>query len=158
MSLTWISPTPTFSPWYASISSLITAISQKCAIWCSAPDAGRECPVICMASPDNNNPYINSSYALISLLLNPSKDSFNLSSASYSISQIRSQIYSPSRIFVIFQSARAVYFPNRSPTPDAVSLIGASVMIRLSATTKIGDSAIILFLNPYHDIAATVDT
>ena len=88
----------------------------------------------------------------------PSKDSFNLSSASYSISQIRSQIYSPSRIFVIFQSAMAVYFPNRSPTPDAVSLIGASVMIRLSATTKIGDSAIMLFLNPYHDIAATVDT
>ena len=38
-----------------------------------------------------------------------------------SISIISLQIYSPVRRLAIFQSARQIYFPRRSETPDAVS-------------------------------------
>ncbi len=67
-------------------------------------------------------------------------------------------MYSPVNKCVIFQSANAVYFPRRSDTPDAVKRNGAFLKISVSAITTTGDTAVKLFLNPCHVIAATVDT
>src|SRR5699024_4034531 len=91
-------------------------------------------------------------------VVSPSRLSFNRSRASYSMLQISSQIYSPVSRWVIFQSASAVYFPRRSETPDAVRRSGAFLKISVSATTTTGDTAVKLFLQPCHVIAATVET
>ena len=58
-------------------------------------------------------------------------------------------------ILPIFQSVRAIYFPIMSPNPDFAKRIGAFLMMSISATTILGATAVNVFLQPFHVIAAT---
>ena len=129
---------------------------MRCAMWCSAPDAGRELPIICMAIPLNKSAFVTFSNASGSPRRMPSTLSTAASAAVCIKSWISGQKYSPVITCAIRQSASAVYLARISPTPLRTSSMGAAWRTSVSAATISGATAGNVFLYPCHVIAATV--